>query len=186
MQQLGMRFGALAVAGSAAALVLAGGPVTAIAQPASGSTTGPEVISGSVHGKPALANAPTIPLKFRGLVSTHGPITLGNSPSKHHTLKTPAGNLSVEQSSKHISQMSNPTTCRFTYTEDITFTVQGATSTGAFAGDSGPGAAQISFSGIEPRYTSGAHKGQCNNNGTPKAKGAVASFLASIVLTTSS
>jgi hypothetical protein len=186
MQQFGMKFGALAVAGGAAALVLAAGPVAAGAQPAGGSTTGPEVISGSVHGKPALANAPTIPLKFRGLVNTHGAITLNNSPSKSHILKTPAGDLSVKLGAKHNSQKSNAKTCRFTFTQEVTFTVEGATSTGAFAGDSGVGAAQVSFTGIVPRHTSGAHKGQCNNNANPKAKTANASFLASIVLTTKS
>jgi hypothetical protein len=36
-----------------------------------------------------------------------------------------------------------------------------------------------------PRYTSGAHKGQCNlsNNVVPVAKGAVATFLAAGVAT---
>jgi len=37
-----------------------------------------------------------------------------------------------------------------------------------------------------PRYTSGSHKGQCNtsNNAPELAKGAIATFLFSAVLTT--
>ena len=36
---------------------------------------------------------------------------------------------------------------------------------------------------FEPRFTSGKHKGQCNANANPLAKGAVATFLAAGVLT---
>jgi len=84
---------------------------------------------------------------------------------------------------KHTSQTANTKTCLVSFTQDLTFTVLGAKSTGAFAGASGPGAAQVYFAAFEPRYTSGKHKGQCNNNANPLAKGAVASILASIVLT---
>jgi hypothetical protein len=56
-------------------------------------------------------------------------------------------------------------------------------STGAFAGAAGPGAVHVYFGAFRPRYTSGQDKGQCNGNATPLAKGAVASFLASVVLT---
>jgi hypothetical protein len=49
------------------------------------------------------------------------------------------------------------------------------------AGD--PGAAQISFAATAPRFKTGPKKGQCDPNGHPIAKTAVASFLASAVLT---
>ena len=62
----------------------------------------------------------------------------------------------------------------------------GGQSTGKFAGTSGPGAVQVYFAGYGPRYTSGPHKGQCNTspNAPELAKGAVASFVLSAVLTT--
>jgi hypothetical protein len=65
----------------------------------------------------------------------------------------------------------------------VTVNVVGSKSTGAFAGASGPGAAQIYFAAYAPRFKSGPHKGQCNGKAPPLAKGAVASFLASAVLT---
>ena len=46
-----------------------------------------------------------------------------------------------------------------------------------------PGAYQIFFAAYEPRFTSGKHKGECNGNAEPLAKGAVATFLAAGVLT---
>jgi hypothetical protein len=61
--------------------------------------------------------------------------------------------------------------------------VVGGKSTGKFAGASGPGAVQVAFAETAPRFTSGSKKGQCNPNGKPIAKSAVASFLASLVLT---
>ena len=59
----------------------------------------------------------------------------------------------------------------------------GSRSTGAFAGASGPGAVQVSFGATAPRFKSGPKKGKCNFRGRPKTKGAVASFLGSVVLT---
>ena len=65
--QLRMKLGALAIAGAAASLLLGGGPALA-SNHAARTITGPEVIAGTLHGKAALANAPTIPLQWRGLV----------------------------------------------------------------------------------------------------------------------
>jgi len=99
-------------------------------------------------------------------------------------LASPAGDLTVRVSSKpQTHQVFNPKTCRFSFTQEIPVTVVGSMSTGAFAGASGPGAAQVSFAAYAPRYKSGPHKGQCNPSAQPLAKGAVASFLASTVLT---
>jgi hypothetical protein len=154
---------------------------------ASRSITGPEVIAGVVHGMKALANATIIPLRWRGLVNTQSVINLGGGgPHKGslETLRSPAGNLTVKVTSKpHASQSFNAKSCRFTFSQDITLKVVGSKSTGAFAGASGPGAVQVSFSARGPRFRSGPKKGQCNPNGQPLAKGAFASFLASLVLT---
>ncbi|MGO8956251.1 MAG: hypothetical protein ACLQFR_02575 [Streptosporangiaceae bacterium] len=110
----------------------------------------------------------------------------GGGPHKgsFRTLKSPAGNLTVKVSAKpHSSQVTNPKTCQLSFTEDIPVVVVGSWSTGRFAGASGPGAAQIFFAATAPRFKSGPMKGQCNFNGQPNSKGAIASFLASVVLT---
>jgi hypothetical protein len=182
--RLRVKLGALAVVSSTAALVLSGGTALASSHAGARSVTGPEVISGALHGKAAVANNPIVPVTLRGVVSAHGTLSLGTSKSKTHTVSSSAGNLVVQGTGyKHATQTENMKTCRFTFTQDITFNVLGGKSTGAFAGTSGPGAAQVYFAAFEPRYTSGKHKGQCNGNANPLAKGAVASFLASVVLT---
>jgi hypothetical protein len=118
-------------------------------------------------------------------VRTQGSVKLnGPSKSKTHTVASKAGNLLVEGTGyKHSTQTQNSKTCRFTFTQTLTFTVLGGKSTGAFAGASGPGAVKIFFAAYEPRFTTGKDKGQCNGNAQPLAKGAVASFLATLVLT---
>jgi hypothetical protein len=184
MQRFKTTIGALAVATTVAALMLAGGTASASSRVAGKSTTGPEVISGAVHGKAALANAPKIRLKFRGLVTTHAVTVLGNNKSKTHTLKSAAGNLTVKDSSKPVAtQTADKTTCRFSYTQELAFNVVGSASTGAFAGASGPGAAKVSFVGFEPRYHSGPKKGGCDGKANPRRKGAEATFLVTLVLT---
>lgn len=183
MHRLTGKLGALAMAGGLATLMLAAPPALASSHPAATTRTGPEVISGMLTGKAALVTAPKVSLTFAGLVTARGVVSLGPSTSKTHTLPTSAGKLTVLGTGKQSSQTANKKTCRFTFTQDVTYTVIGGKSTGAFAGASGPGAAQIYFAAFEPRYTSGPHKGQCDPKAPPLAKGAVASFLASTVLT---
>ncbi len=184
--QFRLKLGALALAGGAASLLLAGVPALASTHPGK-SITGPEVLAGTVYGKAALVNAPTIPLQWRGLVYTHSMIHLGGGGTHNGNVKklpSPAGVLTVRISSKPQSHQSfDMKTCRLTFTEELPVTVVGSMSTGAFAGASGPGAAQVRFTAFTTRYKSGPHKGQCNGNGKPLAKGATASFLASTVLT---
>jgi hypothetical protein len=192
-RRLKLALGALTMAGGTAAVVLAGVPAlasphAASPHPASAKTrTGPEVISGSVTGKRANANTPHIPLRLRGVVGARDAgFVLGNGHGNSHTLLTSAGKLAVRGiGQQQVSQKANFKTCHATYTVRQTFKVVGSKSTGAFAGASGPGAYQIYFAAFYPRYTSGKHKGQCNtsNNARPLNRGAVASFLASAVLT---
>jgi hypothetical protein len=190
MLKLKVTLRALAAAGGIAAVALAGLPALASTGPAAKPVTGPEVIAGTVHGKAALANSTIIPLKFAGVVVTSSKVDLGGGGSPHKgatkTLKTPAGNLTVMVTAKPQSTQSlNPKTCRESFAQDIVVSVAGSKSTGAFAGASGPGAVQISFTAIAPRFKSGPNKGKCNPQGQPNPKGAVANFLASVVLTTS-
>jgi hypothetical protein len=120
-------------------------------------------------------------------VATRSSINLGGSgPHKGSTktLASKAGKLTIKITSKSTtSQSANAKSCRFSFTEDIPVTVLGGKSTGAFAGAAGPGAVQVKFAATEPRFKSGADKGKCNPNAKPIASTAVASFLASVVLT---
>ena len=181
--RLRVKLGVLTVASSIAVLVLAGAPALASSHASAKPVTGPEVISGALYGKAALANNPVVSVTLRGVVNAHGTLSLASSTSTKHTVATSAGKLVVQGTGKQSSQTVNLKTCLFTFTQDITFTVLGGKSTGAFAGSSGPGAAQVYFAAFQPKYTSGKHKGQCNTSANPLAKGAVASFLASVVLT---
>lgn len=184
--QLRTKLTALAAAGGTAALVLAATPAMAGSQ----AITGPETAYGAVYGKPATANNPVIPLAWRGLVNARGVFsTAGSGPPKkgqQHTFITSAGNLTVVVTAKPTSKQSfNPKACRFSFTTYVVFAALGGKSTGKFAGTSGPGAVQVYGAGSVPRYTSGPKKGQCNTspNAPELAKGAVASFLLSAVLT---
>jgi hypothetical protein len=181
---LRMKLAAIAVAGSAVTLVLAGGPAVASTH---ASTTGPEVIYGQLHGKAALANAPLVPVKFRGVVNTHGVVNLGGPGSaKNHKIPTPVGKYAIRLTSEHSSMSLNKRTCRVRYKETDTYVVRGAKSTGVFAGASGHGTVRLKFALTVSRYTSGKHTGQCNtsNSGHPvHPKTAVVTFLAVSTLT---
>lgn len=187
--QLRTKLAAAAVAGATAVTLFAGGSALAGTHAsASRSVTGPEVIAGVVHGKAALANTTVIPLRWLGVVGTRSVIHLGGGSGPHKggvkTLKSRAGNLTVMVTSKPTTRQSvNTRTCRFSFRQDIPLRVLGGRSTGAFAGASGPGAAQVAFGATAPRFKSGPKKGQCNPNGKPFVRGAFASFLVSVVLT---
>ena len=183
-----IKLAALAVAGGTAALVLTAAPALAGTQAAKGAITGPEIAYGSVHGKPATANNPVIPVTWRGLVYARGAFGGGGGPpakGQHHTFTTSAGNLVVVVTAAPANVQSfNLKACHFSFTTYVAFAALGGSSTGKFAGTSGPGAVQAYFAGYGPRYTSGPKKGQCNTsqNAPELAKGAVASFLLSAVL----
>lgn len=179
---------ALAAAGGVAAVALAGLPALASSGHAAKPITGPEVMSGSLDGKAALANAPVVPLRLTGLVATRSSINLGGSGGPHKggtkTFKTPEGNLTLVVTAKpQTTQSLNAKTCRESFTQYVVASVVGGKSTGAFAGASGPAAVQVAFSATAPRFKTGPNKGKCNPNGQPSPKGAVASFLGSLVLT---
>jgi hypothetical protein len=185
--QFRTKVAAVAIVGVTAVVLAAGLPALAASHAsASKSVTGPEVIAGTLHGKKALGN--TIPLRWQGLVTTHSVINLGSGSGPHKgstkTLASPAGKLTVKVTSKPtISQSASAKSCRFSFTEDIPLTVLAGKSTGAFAGASGPAAAQVKFSATAKRFTSGASNGKCDFNGEPIPSTAVSSFVASAVLT---
>ncbi len=198
MQRFKAQFGALALAGAVAALMLGGGPALASSHPASSHparshrashhaarfVTGPEVISGGVQGRAVRGNNTRIPLKLRGVVRTHGFIVVA-STGKTRVVFTSAGKLTARKTGVQVSEALSRRTCRIMVTENETLAVLGNRSTGAFARASGPGAMQTHFAGFAPRYTSGPHRGQCNisDSGLSHARHAVATVLAAIVLT---
>ena len=186
------KLAALAVASGTAALVLTAAPALASSHAANSAVTGPEIAYGAVYGKPATANNPVIPVTWRGLVYARGVFAGGSGgpPAKgqHHTFATSAGKLVVVVTAAPTnSQSFNVKACHFSFTTYVAFAALGGKSTGKFAGTSGPGAVQVYFAGYGPRYKSGPKKGQCNTsqNAPELAKGAVASFLLSAVLTKS-
>jgi hypothetical protein len=187
--QLRIKLAALAMAGGTAALVLAAAPALASSQAPSHAITGPEIAYGAVYGKAATANNPVIPLKWRGLVRAHGVFSPGGpAPKKgqHHTFVTSAGKLVVVVTAKPTSSQSfNVKACHFAFSTRVVFAALGGKSTRKFHGASGKGAVKVYFAGYGPRYKSGPHKGQCNTspNAPELAKGAVASFTLSAVLT---
>ncbi|MFY9927265.1 MAG: hypothetical protein WAK82_04595 [Streptosporangiaceae bacterium] len=171
-----------------AALVMTGGTALALtAAPAMAGVTGPETAHGAVYGKAAAAENPVIPVTWQGLVNAHGVFSPnGPAPKKgqHHTFDTSAGKLVVVVTAPPANYGSvNIKACHFSDSTYVDFAAVGSRSTGKFAGLSGPGAVKVYFAGYGPRYTSGKKKGQCNMNAPELAKGAVASFVLSAVLT---
>jgi hypothetical protein len=188
MRKATQRIGGIVAAAGVALTLASVGPAfasTAFASTAAKTMTGPEVVSGSAHGAAAIANVTPLPLTLVGLVATTEPgFKLGPGGGNTHTLMTKAGDLTVTGTGKQTATQSmNAASCYFTYTARQTFKFVPGKSTGKFAGASGPGAYQIHFAAFQPRFTSGKHKGECNANANPLAKGAVATFLAAGVLT---
>lgn len=186
---LSTKLAATAAAAAASLALAAGVPALASSHAsASGDVTGQEFIAGSVHGKAALSSATIIPLQWYGLVTTNSTINLGGSGPRKGSVKTltsPAGNLTVMVTSKPASSSSvNSENCRVSFAENIPVTVVGSKSTGEFEGASGSGAVNVGFAITAPRYQSGPKEGQCNPSGKPSAKGAVATFAASLMITT--
>jgi hypothetical protein len=185
MHHLGMKLGALAAAGSFAALALAAAPAQASTRHASRWITGPEVVYGAAYGRAATANTPHIPLRLRGVVNTSDlGFVLGHGGGKKHALRTRAGKLAVQITGRTgTTARANRRTCRESFNENQTFRVLGGRSTRKFAGASGPGAVQIYFAAFAVRYKSGPKKHECDfKSGRVRSKGAVARFLATSVL----
>lgn len=186
--RLRTKLAAAVMAGAASVTMVAGVPALASSQAsASTAVTGPETMTGAVHGKEALLDSPIVPLQWRGVVNTHSVINLGGlipTEGSVSTFRSAAGKLVITVTNKpQVSDVFNDKTCRLTFIEDLALTVVGGKSTGAFAGASGPGAVRLFLTSIGPRFKSGPQKGQCNEMGQPGPKGAVVSFLASLVLT---
>jgi hypothetical protein len=147
--------------------------------------SGTETIYGKITGGEAAANNPAFPLTFTGPVNTTGKVQLGNQPSKgsSQTFPSQAGDLvlTVTSAGTNTGGLTSTKTCQAAFTTTVPFTVDGAKSTGKFAGSSGSGKAVVVFSGEMPKLSSG----QCNQsqNAQPIAKTAAATFKATTPLT---
>ena len=138
------------------------------------------------HRQARDANNPVIPAAWRGLVYARSVFSRRQRPEERaalhvrHLGREPDGEDHRIAPSK---QSVNTHACYFSDAVYVDFDVVGSQSTGGFAGTSGPGAVEVYFAGYGPKYKSGPKKGQCNMNAPELAKGAVASFLLSAVLT---
>ena len=88
--QLKIKLAALAMTGGTAALVLAGTPALASSHAASKGITAPESASGAIYGQAAVANNPTIPVGWRGLVYAGGVFTLAPAGRRRRARTTPS------------------------------------------------------------------------------------------------
>jgi hypothetical protein len=147
--------------------------------------SGTEIAYGKITGSAALADNPVFHLTFTGPVSTTGMIPLGGTPKKgaSHTFTTAAGNLVVTLDSAGTSTggLKSAKTCLAVFATTVPFTVNGAQSTGKFAGAAGSGKAVATFSGELPKLSNG--KCDESQNAQPSAKTAVGTFTATAKLT---
>ena len=161
---------------------------SAKASPSATSMSGTESFTGSATGKAAVANNTTFPLTWSGPVKTTSTFSTGGSGPKkgqHHTFKTAAGNFVVVVSGKPTTvQHASATTCYFSQVVTVPYTVDGAASTGKFAGATGTGTAVVTFAAYGPKLSNG----KCNqsNSAVPLAKGASATFKGTGPLTVKS
>ena len=119
----------------------------------------------------------TIPLKWTGPAITTSTFSTGGSPPKkgqHHTFKTAAGNFTVAVSGTvtNTQKLLSASSCQFEFATTVPYTVDGAASTGKFAGSTGSGAVTVTFHAYLPKLANG----KCNesNNAQPLTKGAIA------------
>ena len=125
-------------------------------------------------------------LRLTGPVGTTATIRLGTEvPEKYelYTIHTAVGDLAVTLASAGTStgRLKSATTCLYVLTTAVPFTVDGASSTGTFAGATGTGTAVVVSSGDDPKLSDGT----CNTSrdAPPSATTAVATFTATIKLT---
>ena len=187
MKNLAALTAVLALAAGLAACTSSG---SSTATPPPGHRTpvsGTETLSGKLTGSAAASTDILVfHLRLTGPVSTTATIRLGTGvPEKYelYTIHTAVGDLAVTLASAGTSTggLKSATTCLYVLTTAVPFTVDGANSTGKFAGATGTGTAVVVSSGDDPKLSDGT----CNTSRTapPSATTAVATFAATIKLT---
>jgi len=167
--------GALGACSSSSSTSPSSSTATASAAPKSGT----ETASGT--GSAAKVSSLAFHLTFTGPVDTTGTTPLAAKPAKgvSYTATTAAGNLVVTADSAGTtttSAVKSTKTCRVTYKSTVPYTVDGAKSTGKFAGATGSGKTVIVVSADLPKLSNG----ECDvsQNAEPSAKTAVGAFTA--------
>lgn len=172
-------------AGLAACSASGSGTAKPAAKSPAAPASGTEAIHGKLTGPAALSASPVVDLTFTGLVATTGTAALGSRPTKGARLpfKTAVGNLTVTYGSLNAptATLMSAKTCRVRVTQTVPFTVDGAKSTGTFAGAAGTGQAVAVLTGNLPKLSSG----KCNESSSARLSGktAVATFTATAKLT---
>jgi hypothetical protein len=161
-------------------------PATHSVTPAVTSLTGTEAMKGTVTGAAVIASTTTYHLALTGPVTTTGTWTspTGNGTKVTTTFTTPAGNLVVNANAPDANNpptVINASTCLFKSTIHATYVVDGAKSTGKFAGAVGSGNVAVTFAAYTPKLSNG----KCNTSSSaqPLASGAVSTFTAAGPLT---
>jgi hypothetical protein len=176
----------LALAAGLVACTSSGSSTATATAKATTPVSGTETLSGKLTGPAAESGILLFHLRLTGPVGTTATIRLGTEvPEKYelYTIHTAVGDLAVTLASAGTSTggLKSATTCLYVLTTAVPFTVDGANSTGKFAGATGTGTAVVVSSGDDPKLSDGA----CNTSRTalPSAKTAVATFAATIKLT---
>jgi hypothetical protein len=132
-----------------------------------------------------MSDNPVIHLTLTGLVATTGTVATGSVPEKGGSLtfRTAVGDLAVTYGSvgAPTGSLVSAETCRAVATQTLPFTVDGAKSTGKFAGATGAGHVVVAFSGKLPKLSNG--KCTTSHNAAPSSKTAVGTFTARTTLT---
>lgn len=174
-----------AVLALAAGLAACTSPGSSTATATTTPVSGTETLAGKLTGSASMSDIPVFHLRLTGLVGTTATISLSTLPEKgtSYMLKTPVGNLVVilDSAGTTTGGLKSAKTCLYATTTTVPFTVDGASSTGKFAGATGTGTAVFMFSGDDPKFSDGT----CNvsANVPASAKTAVATFAAAIKLT---
>jgi hypothetical protein len=186
MKNLAALAAVLALAAGLAACTSSGGStVTATAKATATPVSGTETLSGKLTGAAATSDILVFHLSLTGPVRTTATIQLGTEvPERYesYTIHTAVGDLAVTLASAGTSTggLKSAKTCLYVLTTAVPFMVDGASSTGKFAGTTGTGTAVVVSSGDDPRLSDGT----CNTSrdALPSTT-AVATFVATIKLT---
>ena len=187
MKNLAALIAVLALAAGLAACTSPGSSTApAAAKATTRPTSGTETISGKLNGSAAASDHPVFHLTLTGPVGITATIQLGPEVPKQgdlYTFHTAVGDLAVTLASAgtNTGDLKSAKTCLYALTTAVPFTVDGANSTGKFAGATGTGTAVVVSSGDDPKLSDGT----CNTSrdALPSAKTAVATFAAAIKLT---
>ena len=186
MKNLAALTAVLALAAGLAACSSSGSSTAAATAKASTTPlSGTETVSGKLTGSASMSDHPVFHLRLTGPVRTTATVSLILLPEKDtsYTLKTPVGNLAVtlDSAGTLTGVLKSTKTCLHVTTTTVPFTVDGASSTGRFAGATGTGTAVFIHSGDDPKFSDGTC--DVSESVLASAKTAVATFAATIKLT---